>query len=160
MASSALEQLRSTANLIAVWDDFWQKSKGKRSSGIDWVTPLAFKEGLAWRVQNIRDQLGRGYTFLDLRGVALPKKDTSKYRLICIPTVADRVVQRALLKVIEPRSASLGIANDVSYGFVKAMAGVKRGTHAARVAAVKGRQQRSWVFKTDISKFFDSIQRD
>src|SRR3954467_14810992 len=65
-----------------------------------------------------------------------PKKDPNKFRIICVPTFQDRLVQKALLNFIEPRSTSLGIANDVSFGFVKTSPGNKRGVVAARAAAI------------------------
>ena len=64
------------------------------------------------------------------------------------------------MQEIEARATTLGIVNDVSFGFVKHASGIKRGAHAARKAAVKGRQKRPWAFKADISAFFDSIQRE
>ena len=90
----------------------------------------------------------------------MPKKDATKLRLICVPTVADRIVQRALLVVIEGDSSRLGILNAVSYGFVRDLGGPKRGVQGAHRLAVRLRQEAPWAFKADISRFFDTIQRD
>jgi len=72
-----------------------------------------------------------GYTFSALRGYLVPKKDPTKFRMICVPTIKMRVVQRALLRVIESKAVRLRIANDVSFGFVKTRRH-ERGTVAAR----------------------------
>ena len=118
-----------------------------------------FRDQLKARLHSLKLELENGYTFDALRGVPIPKKDPSKLRLICVPTVKDRLVQRALLGVIESRSAKLGILNAVSYGFIRRIEGCKGGTHGARQAAVKYRQRWPWVLKADISKFFDNIRR-
>ncbi|MGA8596014.1 MAG: reverse transcriptase/maturase family protein [Bryobacteraceae bacterium] len=93
-------------------------------------------------------------------GVAVPKKDPTKKRVICIPTVRDRVVQRAVLRTISARAPKLGIVNDVSFGFIKDSNGVRRGAHAARNVAVQQRQVKPWAFKADIAAFFDRIPRE
>ena len=160
MSASALDHLRTIRNLKAVWEDFWRRTGGKSSAGIDGITPAAFRDQIESRLHLLKVDLDRGYRFGSLRGVAIPKKDPSKLRLICVPTVADRIVQRALLGVIEQRSAKLGIYNSVSFGFVRRIANEKGGTHGARQAAVKYRQQWPWVFKADISRFFDNIRRE
>jgi RNA-directed DNA polymerase len=95
-----------------------------------------------------------------LRGVAVPKKDPTKKRVICIPTVRDRVVQRAVLRTISARAPKLGIVNDVSFGFIKDSNGVRRGAHAARNVAVQQRRLKPWAFKADIAAFFDRIPRE
>ncbi|MFT8783820.1 reverse transcriptase domain-containing protein [Acetobacter syzygii] len=159
MGSSALVELGKISNLEKVWDDFWRRTRGKTTPGIDDVSPILFREQKRSRLQSIHHDLRDGYQFSALRGVAVPKTDPSKLRLICVPTVADRIVQRALLKVLEKQSRKLGILNEVSYGFVRDTNGSERGVHGAHKAASKLRDENPWVFKADISKFFDTIDR-
>ncbi len=159
MSASALDNLRTLKNLTTVWEGFWERTGGKSSAGIDGITPAVFRDQLHSRLQLMKSDLERGYVFSQLRGVAIPKKDPSKLRLICVPTVADRLVQRAVLGLIEPRSAKLGIFNAVSYGFVRRVGAEKGGVHGARQLAIKYRQKWPWVFKADITKFFDNIRR-
>jgi retron-type reverse transcriptase len=160
MAYTALDRLRSTKNLSEVWKGYWQGKRRKSAPGVDGITPQQFNANLPRNLLLLRDGLGESYKYSVLRGWPVPKKDPSKYRLICIPTVADRVVQRAVLQFIEDRASKLGIANDVSFGFVKNTLSTKRGTQAARAAAIKQRQTKPWAFKADISAFFDRIQRE
>lgn len=141
------------------WRSFWANS-GKRSApGIDGVSPQLFHEQKPQRIATIRHNLLRGYEFERLRGIAVPKTDPSKHRLICIPTVADRIVQRVLLWEIERHQDRLGIINDVSFGFVRSLGPAKRGVRAAHQRATKLRQEAPWAFKADIAKFFDTIPR-
>jgi retron-type reverse transcriptase len=159
MASTALEKLRTTKNLREVWADYGRKAK-KAAPGIDGIAPKDFGENLASSISNLHNKLKRGYYYSGLRGVPVPKKDPSKFRLICIPTMDDRIVQRAILRVVESRAKALGIANDVSYGFIKATPEKKRGVAAAREAAIEMRQSKPWAYKADITAFFDRIPRD
>lgn len=157
---SALESLRQISNLQRVWEEFLHRTGGRSAPGIDGITPAVFRDQSRWRLRKIGDELRDGYCFSALRGLAMPKKDVSKLRLICVPTVADRIVQRALLTVIEGQSAKLGILNTVSYGFVRDVGGLKRGVQGAHKLAVKLRREAPWAFKADISRFFDTIQRE
>jgi len=120
----------------------------------------SFFENLPKQIALIRTEVKDGYSYSNLRGVSVPKKDPTKFRIICVPTLQDRVLQRALLRVVENKAVQLGISNDVSFGFVKDRDSAKRGAAAARGAAIKHRKQKPWVFKTDISAFFDRIPRN
>lgn len=159
MASTALDRLIAVSNLTEVCKEYWPRAKDS-SPGIDGITPKQFFENLPKQIALIRSEVRDGYSYSNLRGVSVPKKDPTKFRIICVPTLQDRVLQRALLRVLESKALQLGIANDVSFGFVKDRDGAKRGTSAARVAAIKHRKLKPWVFKTDISSFFDRIPRN
>src|SRR5208282_4729918 len=159
MASSALDRLRSIENLGTVWKTYW-KDNSKSAPGVDGITPKIFNDNLNRHLRYLREEIREGYTYSALRVIPIEKKNSIKKRLICIPTVADRLVQRAVLKNIESKSMALGIINEVSFGFVKETSEIKRGVHAARKAAVRLRQEYPWAFKADISAFFDTIQRE
>src|SRR5260221_2759161 len=158
MATSALDQLRSIDNLKDIWKIYWRDHK-RSAPGVDGMTPRNFHDNLDRQLRLLRAEIGDSYGYSPLRAIPIEKKNSDKKRLICIPTVSDRLVQRAVLKKIEDRAAQLGIVNDVSFGFVKGTIGGTKGVHAARNAAVSHRQLRPWAFKADISAFFDSIQR-
>jgi RNA-directed DNA polymerase len=155
MASTALDTLRSAKNLAAIWKDYWREHK-KSAPGVDGITPQIFNNDLQKNLRFLRIDLCNGYAYSALRGLPVPKKDPTQKRIICISTVRDRLVQRALLKFIESKASQLGIANDVSFGFVRA----NGGAHNARRRAISRRQQEPWAFKADIEAFFDSISRD
>jgi len=159
VSSTALDRLSSIKNLRSVWRDYWPKAR-RSTPGVDGITAIQFNENLPAQLSLTRQKLLCDYTCSRLRCVAVPKKDPNKFRIICVPTFQDRLVQKALLNFIEPRSTSLGIANDVSFGFVKTSPGNKRGVVAARAAAIEHRRLRGWVFKTDITAFFDRISRE
>ncbi|MEJ0018479.1 MAG: reverse transcriptase domain-containing protein [Acetobacteraceae bacterium] len=158
MASTALDRLISVANLREVWKEYKPRAAGS-AAGIDGVTPRQFDDNLTQWIARIQEEVRKGYVFSALRGVSVPKKDPTKFRIICVPTIKDRVVQRALLRAIEGKATRLRIANDVSFGFVKDTPGTKRGAAAARAVAIRHRQAKPWAFKADIASFFDRIDR-
>jgi len=94
-----------------------------------------------------------GYQFSMLRAVPIPK-DHGKYRIICIPTVRDRIVQRAVNAYLA-KDDRCKLANEVSYGFIP-----NRSVEKAVKRAAELRRDNKWVYKTDITTFFDSIDRD
>ncbi|WP_158672088.1 reverse transcriptase domain-containing protein [Bradyrhizobium guangdongense] len=88
-----------------------------------------------------------------LKAVFIPKPNSDKERMICIPTVCDRLVQRAIITYLE-KNQKLPIYNSSSFGFLRDL-----GTDAAIKAAVGYRQSYDWCLKTDIESFFDRIPR-
>ncbi len=73
--------------------------------------------------------------------------------MICIPTVRDRVVQRAIVDYLVTNK-KLPIYNSSSYGFIRG-----RGTQAAIARVIVLRGTYDWCLKTDIQSFFDRIPR-
>ena len=70
-----------------------------------------------------------------------------------MPTVRDRIVQRALLDYLTQKYGNR-LANRISFGFVK-----NRTVQQAAKIACSLRLVHPWVFKTDITAFFDQIDR-
>lgn len=126
----------------------------KGSPGIDGFT---IKETRAWLADN-KDQLiaelleGR-YHPQEVKGVEIPKPNGG-VRLLGIPTVKDRIVQQAILQILEP-IFDPGFS-DSSFGFRP-----KRGAHKAlRKASKHVEQGRRIVVDLDLEKFFDRVNHD
>ncbi len=100
------------------------------------------------------DLRSRSFNFSPLKPHFVPKPNSTKDRLICVPTVRDRIVQRSALTFLTKKYRSL-LANDISYGFVEG-----RSVAEAASRACDLRKSRRWVYKTDISAFFDTVGRD
>lgn len=159
MSTSTLSKIITQENIRKTWRSFWKESSSQRSCGVDGLTPKGFKANEERNLARLRRQLVAGYVFSSLRGHPVPKKDGVTHRIICVPTVDDRVIQRMLAEYLTRQADRLGIINEVSYGFIPSINGRKRGVQAARDQAIALRVQHGWAYKSDISSFFDRIPR-
>lgn len=124
------------------------------SAGADAMTVEALASYLKRYWPEIRRRLLEGtYRPQPVRRVAIPKPGGGR-RVLGIPTVLDRLIQQALLQVLQAdwdRSFS-----EQSYGFRPG-----RCAHQA-VAAAQGylREGRGWVVDLDLERFFDRVNHD
>lgn len=86
-----------------------------------------------------------------VRRVEIPKPEKGKTRKLGIPTVADRMIQQAIVQVLTPIYEPL--FSDNSFGFRP-----NRGCHEAllRVKEIANRGN-VWVASIDLEKFFDTV---
>lgn len=103
----------------------------------------------------IREELlGGTYAPKPIRKVEIPKPDGQGKRMLGIPTVLDRMIQQALLQVLEPIFDPT--FSDGSFGFRTG-----RGTHGAvRRARRHMTAGHRWVVDLDLEKFFDRVNHD
>ena len=133
----------------------WQMMNKRGAPGIDKETTTAFAEQLDARVQELYEQLKSGrYKAPPVRRVQIPK-DGGKKRLLGIPTVADRLLQasvaRILSAVYEP------VFKDCSWGYRPG-----RSAHGALKALrgylIGGKVMQ--VFEADIRAYFDRANHE
>ena len=128
--------------------------KNKGSPGIDGMTVDELPNYLTknWRV--LREQLLAGtYKPSTVRRQEIPKPDGG-VRELGIPTALDRLIQQAILQVLQPRFDPT--FSEHSYGFRPG-----RSAHDAVRAAQKYIQEgRGWVVDVDLEKFFDRVNHD
>ena len=101
-----------------------------------------------------REQLLAGeYQPSPIRRQAIPKAGGGE-RILGIPTVVDRVIQQAILQVLQPIFDAQ--FSQFSYGFRP-----QRSAHdAVRQAKQYVQDGRSWVVDVDLEKFFDRVNHD
>ncbi|MFO1112819.1 MAG: group II intron reverse transcriptase/maturase [Rhodospirillales bacterium] len=133
----------------------WKRVKAnKGAAGVDGldIGQTAARLRTAWPI--IREQLLTGtYRPLPVRRVAIPKPGGGE-RELGIPTVTDRLIQQALLQVLQPILDP--IFSKHSYGFRPG-----RSAHDAVVAAQSYVQSgRRVVVDVDLEKFFDRVNHD
>jgi RNA-directed DNA polymerase len=87
-------------NLLAA---FQQVASKKGAAGVDHITVTQFERGFPETLWEVSDQLKHGtYQPQSIRRVHIPKPGTNETRPLGIPTVRDRMVQAAVVNVIEP----------------------------------------------------------
>lgn len=151
---TALDSLASPVLLRQAWRDLYANASrdGRRSSGVDFESMEAFKPNSDKHLRDIARQIKHAnYEFSALKPILITKPNGKK-RLICVPTVRDRIVQKAILYILNDKD--YGLANSVSFGFIKGRS-VKRAAHVAETL----RRKHPWAYKADITAFFDELDR-
>jgi RNA-directed DNA polymerase len=86
-----------------LWAAFQQVARNDGAAGVDHQTARDFERRLPNSVGELSDLLQSGrFTPQAIRRVHIPKPGTNETRPLGIPTVRDRVVQAAIVNVIEP----------------------------------------------------------
>jgi retron-type reverse transcriptase len=166
-ASSALERVRQaarrdrkqrfTALLHHVYDverlrAAYLALKREAAPGIDGETWRHYGESLGQNLQDLSGRLQRGaYRAKPVRRAYIPKAD-GRQRPLGVPTLEDKIVQRAVVEVLNAiyETDFLGF----SYGFR-----LGRSPHQALDALAVGiwRKKVNWVLDADIRGFFDTL---
>ena len=138
----------SENHLLTSWE---MVQRGSKAAGVDGITVDLFAGIAREQIRILQKQLQwEKYAANPAKGFYLSKKSGGK-RLIGIPTVQDRIVQRALLQAIYPRLDQT--LSPVAYAYRPGYS-----THLAVDQVMEFYQhQPVWVLKTDIQKFFDQL---
>jgi RNA-directed DNA polymerase len=133
----------------------WKRVKANRgAAGVDGMNIAQTQRYLANAWPNIRDQLMAGtYRPSPVRRVGIPKPDGSE-RELGIPTVVDRLIQQALLQVIQPLIDPT--FSQHSHGFRPG----RRARDAILAAQQHVQDGYRVVVDVDLSKFFDRVNHD
>lgn len=133
----------------------WKRVRAnKGAAGIDGLGIDETMERLVWEWPMIREQLLRGtYRPQPVRRVTIPKPDGGQ-RELGIPTVRDRLIQQALLQVLQPLLDST--FSQHSYGFRPGRS-AHQAVQAAQAHVESGRRV---VVDVDLEKFFDRVHHD
>ena len=146
-----LTQALARENLVKAW----KRVKANRgSAGVDGLTVQETGGYLKANWPRIREQLQSGsYRPQPVRRVQIPKSGGGM-RELGIPTVTDRVIQQALLQVMQPLIDPT--FSEHSYGFRPG-----RRAHDAVLQAQRHVQD-GWrvVVDVDLEKFFDRVNHD
>jgi RNA-directed DNA polymerase len=146
------DKVFSERNLLAA---FQQVAAKKGAAGIDHVTTQQFERQLPDSIWELSDALKNGtFSPQAIRRVHIPKPGSTETRPLGIPTVRDRVVQAAIVNVIQPifeRDFA-----EHSYGFRPG-----RGCRdALRRVDQLVKQGYVHVVDADLKSYFDTIPHD
>jgi len=134
---------------------FQQVASNDGAAGVDHMTVTQFERGLPETLWEVSDQLKHGtYQPQSIRRVHIPKPGTNETRPLGIPTVRDRMVQAAIVNVIEP-IFERDFAGQ-SYGF-RPGRGCKDALRRVDELLKAGHVH---VVDADLKGYFDSIPHD
>jgi RNA-directed DNA polymerase len=152
---SALSKVSSVGSLGAAFNHIYThaSSKSRQTSGVDNQTLDDYFKRSDTLTKQLSKELKSGSFRFSRLSPHFIKKPSGKFRVICVPTVRDRIVQRSLLHYLGTKYENK-IANQISFGFIP-----KKGVSKAVEQACNLRKDSPWVFKTDIASFFDEVDR-
>ena len=127
----------------------------KGAPGVDGVTVEELESLLRRRWEAIREKLFSGtYVPNAVRKVEIPKPGGKGVRMLGIPTTLDRLIQQALLQVMQPTFDPTFSAH--SFGFRPGRSAHQALDRAKEHIAAGHR----WVVDMDLEKFFDRVNHD
>jgi RNA-directed DNA polymerase len=151
LAQHLMEEVCSRENLERAWK---RVRRNKGSPGVDGMTIDDAKDYLREHWPSIRSQLLEGvYQPQPVKRVVIPKPD-SGVRTLGVPCVVDRLIQQALLQVLQEQWDPT--FSEHSYGFRPGRSAHQAVAQAQRYIA----EGYSVVVDLDLEKFFDRVNHD
>ena len=157
-SASGCKPERSLIEAILSVDNMFKAServiKNRGSAGIDGMTVGELNKYLIKHYRELCESIRGGwYKPKPVKQVEIPKPDGGK-RLLGIPTVIDRMVQQAVVQVLQPIFEQT--FSDNSFGFRP-----KRNAHQAIQQAKKYYEEGyKYVVDLDLEKYFDTVNHD
>jgi group II intron reverse transcriptase/maturase len=131
----------------------YQRTRKDGATGVDGQSAEQYAERLEDNLRELLERAKSGtYRAPPVKRVHIPKGDGSQMRPIGIPTFEDKVLQRAVVMLLEPIYEE--DFKEFSYGFRP-----ERSAHHALEVLRNSIMEMSggWVLEVDIRKFFDSV---
>jgi group II intron reverse transcriptase/maturase len=146
--------LEAILNVDNMFDAHERVIANRGSAGIDGMT---INELNAYLIKHYRELCasirGGWYKPKPVKRVEIPKPDGGK-RLLGVPTVIDRMVQQAMVQILQPVFEQT--FSDSSYGFRP-----KRNAHQAIQRAKRYYEEGyTCVVDLDLAKYFDTVHHD
>jgi group II intron reverse transcriptase/maturase len=134
-------------------EEAYHRTRKDGAAGVDDVTGKQYAENLHDNLQNLLDRLKSGtYKAPPVKRKHIPKDTKGETRPIGIPTFEDKIVQRAVVMLLEPIYEH--DFHEGSFGFRP-----HRSAHQALDAVWNATMEvfGGWVLKVDLRKFFDTL---
>jgi RNA-directed DNA polymerase len=149
---SLIDKVYSLPNLREAWAEV---KRNKGAAGVDRVTVERFERHQSTYLRELHERLKRGtYTPPPVKRVYIPKADGTQ-RPLGIPTVADRVAQQAVRRILQPIFEEW-VFLPCSHGF---RPGRSTRTAVAEVEEYR-KQGYRWVVDVDFKSYFDTLDHE
>jgi RNA-directed DNA polymerase len=146
-----MEQVVERGNM---WRAYERVLRNKGAPGADGMRVQDLKAWLQAHWPSVKAALLAGsYLPREVRAVDIPKPDGGE-RTLGVPTVVDRLIQQALLQVLQPIFEPR--LSESSYGFRPG----RNAWQAVQAARDHVRSGKGWVADIDLAKFFDRVNHD
>ena len=150
--STLLDRALLFDNMRLAWNEV-EENQGV--GGVDQVSLRVWRRNYEERLIGLIGQVrANTYKPHKLRLRKIPKKLPGEHRTLRIPTIDDRVLQRACLHVLQPLLERRFL--DCSYGY-RWKRSIK--TAVERILVIRENDYR-WVLDADIDDFFNSVDHD
>jgi RNA-directed DNA polymerase len=147
-------QMEAVVERANLWRAYERVMQNKGAAGVDGLTVAEFKAWLQQHWPSVKAALLAGnYVPAAIRQVDIPKPNGG-VRTLGIPTVLDRLIQQALLQVLQPEFEAE--FSEHSYGFRPG----RNAWQAVQRAQGYLKEGRRWVVDLDLEKFFDRVNHD
>ena len=136
----------------------YRRTRKDKVAGVDEVTAEQYEEDLDNNLRTLLERFKSGsYYAPPVKRVYIPKEAGGKpERAIGIPTLEDKVLQRAVVMLLSPLYEQDFL--ECSYGFREG-----RSAHQALEAlwhAIMGMGGECWVYEVDIKSYFDTVKHE
>ena len=133
----------------------WEKVQANKGApGVDAVSIAKFRDDEGNNLYKLWNRMSSGsYLPAPVRAVEIPKDHGEGVRVLGVPTLADRIAQTAVARLLEEKLEP--IFHPDSYGYRPG-----RSAHDALAVARKRCWEQDWVLDLDIRAFFDSVPHD
>jgi Reverse transcriptase (RNA-dependent DNA polymerase) len=135
----------------------WRRTRQDGASGVDGQSAQQYAENLHGNLADLLARFKSGsYKAPPVRRVNIPKGDGKSTRPIGIPTIEDKILQRAVTMLLEPIYEAE--FKDFSFGFRPG-----KGAHGALEHLWKqsmgawGERPVNWILDVDIKAYFDTL---
>ncbi|MBN3759184.1 group II intron reverse transcriptase/maturase, partial [Paraburkholderia sp. Tr-20389] len=147
-------QMEAVVERANLWRAYERVMQNKGAAGVDGLTVFDFKAWLQQHWPSVKAALLAGdYVPAAIRKVEIPKPNGG-VRTLGIATVLDRLIQQALLQVLQPEFDPE--FSEHSYGFRPG----RNAWQAVQRAQGYIREGHRWVVDLDLEKFFDRVNHD
>lgn len=141
---------------VELLKEAYRRTRKDGATGIDRETAKAYAENLEEKLQSLNERFHSGtYKAPPVRRCYIPKGNGKDTRPIGIPTIEDKVLQRAVTMILE--AVYEQEFQNCSYGFRPG-----RSAHQAleELRGVTALMQGAYLVEVDIEKFFDTLDHN